>query len=232
MERVKLKHFARPDMVSDPDWEQGMEVAVKYIAKKISRLNHCGALNDSVFGIPAAEHFVFAAFDKLFTGQWEWSAHRTIHTQLVKIALSDISHHLRDWKKQHHVQMEELDERVADRLSEDEDFLDIVYEMAEKIANGDPDLLAYLKSMRCCNNCLVLRVESLETVEKLIVVSIKVCNTLCTHRVPVSMAATRRCRLRWKTGWTTPFRSMPPPRRATSCLPTATRSSTTSPAPA
>lgn len=70
----------------------------------------------------------------------------------MKIALSDISHHLRDWKKQQHVQMEELDERVADRLSEDEDFLDIVYEMAEKIANGDPDLLAYLKSMRRCNN--------------------------------------------------------------------------------
>lgn len=152
MERVKLKHFARPDMVSDPDWEQGMEVAVKYIAKKINRLNHCGALDDGMFGMPAAEHFVFAAFDKLYTGQWEWNAHRTIHTQLVKIALSDISHHLRDWKKQQHVQMEELDERVADRLSHDEDFLDIVYEMAEKIANGDPDLLAYLKSMRRCNN--------------------------------------------------------------------------------
>lgn len=55
MERVKLKHFARPDMVSDPDWEQGMEVAVKYIAKKISRLNHCGALDDSAVRISAIE---------------------------------------------------------------------------------------------------------------------------------------------------------------------------------
>ena len=47
----------------------------------------------------------------------------------------------------------------------------------------------------------------------------------------VCTAATRRCRLRWRTGWTTPFRSMQPPRRATSCLPIATRSFTTSPAP-
>lgn len=62
MARVKLKHFARPDMVSDPDWEQGMEVAVKYIEKKISRLNHCGALDEGVFVIPTAEHFVFGAF--------------------------------------------------------------------------------------------------------------------------------------------------------------------------
>ena len=51
---------------------------------------------------------------------------------------------------------------------------------------------------------------------------------MCMRPVQVCMAATRRCRLRWRTGWTTPCRSMPPPRRATSCLPTATRSSTTS----
>lgn len=96
MARVKLKHFAEADMVSDPEWGQAMEVAVKYIEKKISRLNHCGALDESVFGMRAAEHFVFGAFDKLYTGEWEWNAHRAPHTQLVKIALSDISHHLRN----------------------------------------------------------------------------------------------------------------------------------------
>lgn len=152
MARVKLKHFARPDMVSDPDWEQGMEVAVKYIEKKISRLNHCGALDEGVFAIPTAEHFVFGAFDKLFTGEWEWSEHRAIHTQLVKIALSDISHHLRDWKKKEHVEVVAFDERIADHLTDDEDFLDIVYEKAERYAAGDEDLLSYLKAMRRCNN--------------------------------------------------------------------------------
>lgn len=152
MARVKLKHFARPDMVSDPEWGQAMEVAVKYVEKKINRLNHCGALDESVFGISAAEHFVFGAFDKLFTGEWEWSEHRAIHTQLVKIALSDISHHLRDWKKKEHVVVVEFDERMADHLSDDEDFLDIVYEIAETAADGDEDLLDYLKAMRRCNN--------------------------------------------------------------------------------
>lgn len=152
MARVKLKHFARPDMVSDPEWGQAMEVAVKYVEKKINRLNHCGALDESVFGISAAEHFVFGAFDKLFTGEWEWSEHRAIHTQLVKIALSDISHHLRDWKKKEHVEVVEFDERMADHLSDDEDFLDIVYDIAEEAADGDEDLLDYLKAMRRCNN--------------------------------------------------------------------------------
>jgi len=152
MERVKLKHFARPDMVSDPEWGQAMEVAVRYVEKKINRLNHCGALDESVFGISAAEHFVFRAFDKLFTGEWEWSERRAIHTQLVKIALSDISHHLRDWKKKKHVQIVEFDERIADHLTDDEDFLDIVYEIAEKAADGDKVLLDYLKAMRRCDD--------------------------------------------------------------------------------
>lgn len=152
MARVKLKHFARPDMVSDPEWGQAMEVAVKYVEKKINRLNHCGALDEGVFGISAAEHYVFGAFDKLFTGEWEWSEHRAIHTQLVKIALSDISHHLRNWKKKEHVEIVEFDERIADHLSDDEEFLDIVYEIAEKAAESDADLLDYLKSMRRCNN--------------------------------------------------------------------------------
>lgn len=152
MARVKLKHFARPDMVSDPEWEQAMEVSVKYVEKKINRLNHCGALDESVFGIPASEHFVYGAFDKLFTGEWEWSEHRAIHTQLVKIALSDISHHLRDWKNKEHVEIVEFDERMADRLNHDDDFLDIAYEIAEKAAAGDQQLLLYLKEVREVNN--------------------------------------------------------------------------------
>ena len=156
MERVKLKHFARPDMVSDPEWEQGMEVAVKYIEKKISRLNHCGALDEGVFAIPTAEHFVFGAFDKLFTGEWEWSEHRAIHTQLVKIALSDISHHLRDWKKKEHVEVVEFDERIADHLTDDEDFLDIVYEIAEEAAADDEQLMLYLRKVREVNNYEVI----------------------------------------------------------------------------
>ena len=152
MARVKLKHVARPDMVSDPEWGEAMEVAVKYVEKKISRMNHCGALDESVFGVSAAEHFVFGAFDKLFNGEWEWSGHRAIHTQLVKIALSDICHHLRDWKKKDHLEIVEFDERIADHLTDDEDFLDIVYEKAEGYAAGDEDLLKYLKAMRRCNN--------------------------------------------------------------------------------
>ncbi len=159
MARVKLKHFAEADMVSDLEWGQAMEVAVKYIEKKISRLNHCGALDESVFGMRAAEHFVFGAFDKLYTGEWEWNAHCAPHTQLVKIALSDISHHLRDWMKKEHTEVVELDERVADHLQDDEDFMDIVYEMAEEAAGDDEQLRVYLKKMREVNNYEVIAEE-------------------------------------------------------------------------
>lgn len=152
MESVKLKHYARPDMVSDSEWEQAMEVAVKYIQKKLTGKTYGGAFDEGVFDRPAAEHFVFEAFDKLYSGEWKWSEHRAIHTQLVKIALSDISHHLRDWKNKEHVEVVEFDERMADHLSDDEDFLDIVYEIAEEAADGDDDLLDYLKAMRRCNN--------------------------------------------------------------------------------
>ena len=48
--------------------------------------------------------------------------------------------------------MVEVDERLADRLTEDTDFMDVVYEIAEKAANGDKDLLDYLKAMRRCDD--------------------------------------------------------------------------------
>ena len=48
--------------------------------------------------------------------------------------------------------MVELDPRLADRLTDDKDFMDVVYEIAEEVAAGDKDLLDYLKSMRRCDD--------------------------------------------------------------------------------
>jgi hypothetical protein len=153
MEHVKLKYYARPDLASDPEWEQALEVSAKYLAKKLQNKKQGGAFDDSVFGgIPAEEHFAFNAFDKLYTGQCKWSEHRALHTQIIRIALSDISHHVRDWTKNAPPEMVEIDERMADHLADDEDFMDIVYEMAEEAANGDQQLLDYLKEVREVNN--------------------------------------------------------------------------------
>ena len=48
--------------------------------------------------------------------------------------------------------MVEIDERLANRLKEDEDFMDIVYEEAQEAVDGEQDLLDYLKSMRRCDD--------------------------------------------------------------------------------
>lgn len=159
MRKRRNKNFARPDSVSDLEWEQAMEVSVKYIAKKMKGLMKGGAFDESVFGEPAPEHFVLGAFEKLYSGEWEWSEHRAVHTQIIRIALSDIHHHLENWKKQEHVQTVEIDERLADRLTDDEDFMDIAYEIAEEVAAGDKDLLDYLKAIRRCDDYELIGVE-------------------------------------------------------------------------
>ena len=150
--KMNFDHYAQADLVSDPEWEIGMEVSVKYIAKKLAKMQCGAAMAEENFGMPPGEHFVFGAYDKLYTGEWEWDPHSAVHTQLIKIALSDIHHHLDSWKNKVHPQMVDIDERLANRLKEDEDFMDIVYEEAQEAVAGEQDLLDYLKSMRRCDD--------------------------------------------------------------------------------
>lgn len=67
MAKVKLKQHASRELVTDLEWELGMEVAVKFVAKKLAKMNCGAAMAESNFGMPAAEHFVYGAFDKLYT---------------------------------------------------------------------------------------------------------------------------------------------------------------------
>ena len=62
-------------------------------------------------------------------------------------------HHLDSWNNSdEHPQMVEIDERLANHLTDDMDFMDVVYEIAERAADGDQDLLDYLKAMRRCDD--------------------------------------------------------------------------------
>ena len=58
---------------------------------------------------------------------------------------------------------------------------------------------------------------------------IEALNTLCMPRVVLCMVEIRRCHLARMTVWIIPCRSTQPPRKATSCLPTAIQSYMTSP---
>ena len=156
MNKVKLKRHAGPETVSDPEWWLALEVTVKWIAKKLEGHMNGGAFDESVFGMPAPEYFANQAFDKLYTGEWEWSPHRAVHTQMIRIALSDMHHHAESWKDEDHPEMVEIDERLADRLAEDKDFLDVMYDKVYGYAGKDDDLVEYVGAVREYNNYEVI----------------------------------------------------------------------------
>lgn len=164
MGRVKFKQLVRPDMVSDQEWWLALEVTAKYIAKKLEGHMNGGAFDESVFGMPAPEYFSKIAFEKLYTGEWEWCSYRAVHTQLIRIALSDMHHHVEEWMKHTHREMIEIDEQLAEQLAEDEAIMDLVYEKAEEAAKGDKELLDYIEAVRLYNDYNIIA-EKL-TIEK------------------------------------------------------------------
>lgn len=157
--REKWKLHASPDTVSDREWELALEVTAKWIAKKLAGHMNGGAFDESVFGMPAPEYFATQAFDKLYTGEWEWSSHRAVHTQMIRIALSDMHHHIEEWNDEDHPQFEEIDESLANRLAEDMDFMDVMYDKAYEFAGDDEDLVEYVGAVRKYNNYDVIAEE-------------------------------------------------------------------------
>lgn len=150
---------AGPETVSDSEWMLALEVTAKWIAKKLAGHMNGGAFDESVFGMPAPEYFANQAFDKLYTGEWEWCSYRAVHTQMIRIALSDMHHHLETWSEEDSPQMVEIDERLADRLANDMDFMDVMYDKAYEFAGKDDDLVEYVSAVRKYNNYDVIAEE-------------------------------------------------------------------------
>ena len=53
----------------------------------------------------------------------------------------------------------EIDERLADRLAEDMDFMDLMYDKAYEYAGKDEDLVEYVEAVRKYNNYEVIAEE-------------------------------------------------------------------------
>ena len=157
--KQKWKLHEGRDTVSDPEWWLALEVTAKWIAKKLAGYMNGGAFDESVFGMPAPEHFANQAFEKLYTGEWEWCSYRAVHTQMIRIALSDMHHHLETWNEADTPETVEIDERLADRLAEDMDFMDLMYDKAYEYAGKDEDLVEYVEAVRKYNNYEVIAEE-------------------------------------------------------------------------
>lgn len=159
MHKEKPKQHAKLRDVSDQEWWLALEVTAKWIAKKLAGHMKGGAFDESVFGMPAPEHFANQAFEKLYTGEWEWCSYRAVHTQMIRIALSDMHHHLETWNEEDAPKMVEIDELLADRLAEDMDFMDMMYDKAYEYAGKDEDLVEYVGAVRKYNNYDVIAEE-------------------------------------------------------------------------
>ena len=55
--------------------------------------------------------------------------------------------------------MVEIDERLADRLANDMDFMDVMYDKAYEFAGKDDDLVEYVSAVRKYNNYDVIAEE-------------------------------------------------------------------------
>ncbi len=157
--RQKWKLHEERESVSDPEWWLALEVTAKFIAKKLAGHMNGGAFDEMVFGMPATEYFANKAFEKLYTGEWAWCSHRAVHTQMIRIALSDMHHHLEVWDDEVMPAMVEINEQLADRLAEDIDFMDVMYEKAYEYAGEDNDLQEYVTAVRHFNNYDVIAEE-------------------------------------------------------------------------
>jgi len=152
MSVFKLNHCERLDSVSDVEWREAMECLSNYLTKKLAGKTVSGAFSESVLGVSAVEYFSKLAFIRLYSGQWKWKESLGLKTQLIRIARSEMSHHLRNWLKSEGPQAVRLDNSISESLLVEDDSLDVAYEIALSAAKDDPQLVAYINAVRDLNN--------------------------------------------------------------------------------
>lgn len=150
----------------DVSLEEKME-ALDYVSNWLTAtlMGHTskGAFSEAALGCPAVEYFSMRAYEKLFSGKWKWKETKSLKTQLVDIAKSDMGHAVRDWVAKGSPDVTPMsqeegwegrsavamtDQELVDEIEVRKKSLDMAYEIAEAKAKDDPELLKYLKAMR------------------------------------------------------------------------------------
>ena len=101
MEFDHLPRGRRLDAVSPNDVKKALRLLALWMTYKLKDRTDSGAFSDLVLGEPAVKYFSRRAIMKLWTGDWQWKKDLTLAEQLIRIAKSDMSHHVRDWQKNH-----------------------------------------------------------------------------------------------------------------------------------
>lgn len=161
--------------VSPKEWKKALRYVAYWLTYMLKDRTETGAFSEAVLGCNAVEYFTQRAYQKLFSGSWKWNENLSLTLQLIRIVKSDMSHHIRDWRKNnepevkamgelsqeqcYYVEWEskqlsdlELAEQLEEELKVQQQLKDDAYAIAEAAAHDDPVLLKYIKAVKELNN--------------------------------------------------------------------------------
>lgn len=159
--RKKLKQGRRPEEVPMEEVMPAFGMLGKWLTKKLRGRTDCGPFSEANLGEPALICIPKRVYNSWVSGKWKWKETLSLTTQLIRIARSEMSHIVRDWKM--HGKPEVIavsqDEKVMKVLQEieaeeqvDEELKSVAYEIAEERLKDEPRMLKFLHLVRELND--------------------------------------------------------------------------------
>lgn len=155
------KQARRPDDVPQEVLMSAMDVLGKWLTKTLQGRTSSGPFSEANLGDIPVKVIARRTYIKWASGEWKWKESLSLTTQLIRIARSEMTHILRDWKKsgepefvsasQDEDVQRELDLMAAEEEMDDE-LKAIAYEEAEKRLKDDPEMLRLLHLIRELND--------------------------------------------------------------------------------
>lgn len=156
--RQKLKQVRRPEEVPQEEELKALDVLGNWLTKKLKGKTDSGPFSEANLGDIPVKVIAKRTYIKWKSGKWRWKDCLSLTTQLIRIARSEMSHIVRDWKAQGQPELiaASKDEKALDLLAAEEEFDEelksIAYEKAEKRLKDDSEMLKFLHLIRELND--------------------------------------------------------------------------------
>ena len=159
--KQKLKQARQPDDVSQKEELEALDVLGNWLTKKLKGKTDSGPFSEANPGDIPVKVIAKRTYIKWKSGKWRWKETLSLTTQLIRIARSEMSHIVRDWKAQGQPELiaashDEDAQKALDLLAAEEEFDEelksIAYEKAEKRLKDDPEMLKLLHLIRELND--------------------------------------------------------------------------------
>lgn len=159
--RQKLKQVRRPEETPMEEMIPAFDTLGKWLTKKLKGRTDSGPFSEANLGEPAIICIPKRVYTTWQAGNWKWKESLSLTTQLIRIARSEMSHIVRDWKAQGEPEViaASQDETVMQSLREmeaeeqvDEELKALAYEIAEQRLKDDQRLLKFLHLVRELND--------------------------------------------------------------------------------